>query len=69
MQNLKIGSRKPSDLCQCMKQLLSEENIGTFFFRQILVQTLSPIIIQIIAVMCSLHALLDILVDKADKTC
>ena len=53
MQSLEIGDSKPSDLSQRMKQLLSDENPDTFFFRQMFLQKLPPVIQQIIAVISS----------------
>ena len=67
MQSLEIGDSKPSDLYQRMKQLLSDENPDTFFFRQMFLQKLPPVIQQIIAVISSPDAPMDQLVEKADK--
>ena len=67
MQSLEIGDSKPSDLYQRMKQLLSDANPDTFFFRQMFLQKLPPVIQQIIAVISSPDAPMDQLVEKADK--
>ena len=67
MQQLEIGDSKPSELYQRMKQLLSNENIDAFFFRQMFLQKLPPIIRQMIAFSCPPDTPLDQLVDKADK--
>ena len=50
-----------------MKQLLSDENPDTLFFRQMFLQKLSPVIQQIIAVVRSPDAPMDQLVEKAGK--
>ena len=50
-----------------MRQLLSNENSETFFFRQIFLQKLPPGIQQIFAVKCSLVASLHQLVEKGDR--
>ena len=52
MQSPQIGDSKPSDLYQ----LLSDENPDAFFFRQMFLQKLSPVIQQIIAVISSTDA-------------
>ena len=67
MQQLEIGDSKPSELYQRMKQLLSNEDTDTFFFRQMFLQKLPPIIQQMIAFSCPSDAPLEQLVDKADK--
>ena len=66
MHRLEIGDSKPSELYQRMKQLLYDENIDTFFYRQIFLQKLPPVIQRFIAVMCPPDAPMDQLVDKAD---
>ena len=67
MQSCEIGDCKTFDLCQRLRQLLSNENSESFFFRQIFLQKLPPGIQQIFAMKCSPVASLHQLVEKGDR--